>query len=678
MGIQYFATLAEDSLGSALVNKIDAFDAYIQTSNIFDRMRKVYRFYYGLTKHGFSSKELGEAGENGEIIVTKVNQLANIIDHKLSLITANRPALIPVATNTDQKSMQQTILAMGILDYYTREQRLDRMWRNACEHALLFGTGWIRVDWDFSAGDMFATDENDNPIMSGDLRFDVISPFNIIYDVSKRNADFDWVIIRTYQNKFNVAAQYASADPEFYDRITAMSDDRAREETRWSSTSLVDSSRQIVVECDDIPVYEFYHRPCRSIPEGKVVKFLGDGSILLPPTPLPIKRVPVIRIVNKEVINTAHGWAAAFDLLSLQEVIDRLYSTVISNQLNHGGQSILVPMDANIDISGLGKSGSIIEYKPGPSNAKPEALDLTAPQGDLMNTISKFESNMETISGINSVVRGNPEANLKSGNSLVFMQTQAIQFSNTLMESYNALLEDTGTVMIQFLKTLAQGSRKIQVIAGKTQRWLTKSFNADDLAEVDRVMVDVGNPMTKTHAGRIQLAEDLLNKGMIKTYEQYMMVLTTGRLEPLTEAVMTELMNVKRENEMLGDGQNPVAIWTDNHRLHIREHAAVLSNPDNRANPDVVRVVMEHIQEHTDLLRNTDPDLLALTDQQPLSMPQGQPQPGPGPQDSQGGAAAANAPSPNEKELPGLPTLPNNPMTGEQYQPPAGVPAPTR
>lgn len=114
------------------------------------------------------------------------------------------------------------------------------------------------------------------------------------------------------------------------------------------------------------------------------------------------------------------------------------------------------------------------------------------------------------------------------------------------------------------------------------------------------------------------MAEQLLQMQLIKNPQQYFQVMNTGRLDSMFEGEQNELLLMKAENERLMDGQNVFASALDAHRLHIMEHKAVLADPDLRKDNSLVQKVMDHIQQHIDLLRNTDPDLLALIGEQPL------------------------------------------------------------
>jgi hypothetical protein len=183
----------------------------------------------------------------------------------------------------------------------------------------------------------------------------------------------------------------------------------------------------------------------------------------------------------------------------------------------------------------------------------------------------------------------------------------------------------------------------IAMITGKSNRTYMKEFTGDDLNSVNRVIVDVGNPLSRTIAGRVEMAEQLLQMNMIKTPEQYLMVMNTGRLEPMTDDQQTELLLIKAENERMVSDEEVIAVATDQHSLHIKEHKCVLADPDLRKDPALVARTLAHIQEHINLLRTLDPDLLAMMGEQSLAPQQSQPPEGGGPPPDQGNAQGAAA-----------------------------------
>ena len=61
------------------------------------------------------------------------------------MITANRPSMDARAINTDAKSLSQTYLANGILDYYMREKHLEDALKKAVEMAVVMGSGYVKL-----------------------------------------------------------------------------------------------------------------------------------------------------------------------------------------------------------------------------------------------------------------------------------------------------------------------------------------------------------------------------------------------------------------------------------------------------------------------------------------------------------------------------------------------------
>jgi hypothetical protein len=130
----------------------------------------------------------------------------------------------------------------------------------------------------------------------------------------------------------------------------------------------------------------------------------------------------------------------------------------------------------------------------------------------------------------------------------------------------------------------------------------------------------------------------------------------------LYESDMNELLLIKRENEFMMEGKEVMADMLDTHQLHIMEHRTILSDPELRMDPDLRQTVQTHIQEHIDMLRMVDPDLLMLTGQQPLQNPNvpQTPPPMPGPMAAPGQGMSQMMTPPN-----GMPANPEEMIRGQ-------------
>jgi hypothetical protein len=344
---------------------------------------------------------------------------------------------------------------------------------------------------------------------------------------------------------------------------------------------------------------------------------------------MPYRDLPVYRIAPSDILGTPFGYTPLFDLLPLQEAVNAGYTTILTNQNAFGVQNVLMPRGTDIVVNQLNGGLNVIEYTA--QAGKPEPLNLTNTPQEIFTFIGNVERLMETLSGVNSVSRGNPEKSLTSGNALALVQSMSIQFMNGLQQSYVMLVESVGTGLINMLKDFAATPR-VAAIVGKSNRTEVKEFTGDDLSNINRVVVDMGNPLARTTAGRVEMASQLLQMQAITTPQQYLQVINTGRLDVMTEDTTSELLLIRAENEHLTEGKEVRAIATDNHAMHVKEHKVILADPSLRLDADLVARTLAHIQEHIELLKNTDPNVLMMTGQQPLppdQPPQGQP-PAPG------------------------------------------------
>jgi hypothetical protein len=605
----YFAAKEPSACAAVMMNKIDAWTNNLEANGYLDKLRASWAAYHGAyyTDVG-TGHQITFGGTAGEVTNLPVNHLRNLAQHILVMTCSTRPSMEARATNTDYKSLTQTILANGLLDYYMREKRLEKILKLAVEYAIVMGSGFIKMSWNATSGQMYDfNEETQTPIYEGDVEFTVHNPLDIIEDNTKENGAMDWITVRGWKNRFDLSAKY----PELKDKILSVMTKNELERFRFNGIGANDT--------DDVPIYEFYHKRTECLPDGRYILFLSD-TIILYDGPLPYRNLPVYRIAPSDILGTPYGYSNIFDCLPLQEAINSLYSMIMSNQNAFGIQNIIVPRGADVSISELTGGLNIIECNM--QAGKPEPLQLCATPQEVFKFTDMIRSEMETLSGVNSVARGNPEASLKSGTALALVQSMALQFMSGLQQSYVELIEDVGSALINMLRDFAVVPR-VAAIVGKNNRSYMKEFKGDDLENVNRVIVDMGNALSRSTAGRVQMAEQLLQMGAIKNPEQYFTIINTGSLDTMIEGTQSELMLIRGENESMMDGQSVAVLAIDEHKTHIEEHRSILADPDLRRDPKLVALVLGHIQDHIKALQTTDPNLLQLLGQTPLAPPAG-------------------------------------------------------
>lgn len=648
----YWASVPSNEIADEMIDKVNDYYEYLTFSGRLSLWMRSYVYYYRPLVNGGS---LNAVGTQGELTAFTVNEYRNILLHLETMTIQQRLFFEPRAINSDVKSQSQAILAAGLLDYYMKEKDLENHIKQGVKDGLIFSEGFIRVEWDAKAGKVFGKTETGADITEGDIKYTNYNPLDVIRDFTKKAPGNDqWVILRDFTNKYDLAAIY----PVLEDDILSDSYDDVMVRTTTINPRSIENS-------DNITVFTLIHEPTPSMPSGRYTQCLNNGTVLID-GPLPYDKTHVYRIAPDEETGTIFGYSVGFDLLAVQQAADICDSTIVTNQGTHGVQNVMIPKGADISVSQIAGGMNAIEYDS--KIGKPESMQLTNTAPEIFNYRKDLTQYFQTISGVNSVARGNPEASLKSGAALALVQAQAIQFTMPLQQSYARFAGDIGTATIDILKVFASVPR-VAVIAGKSNRPLMREFTGEDLDGIERVTIDLGNPLTRTTAGKVNLADSLFDKGLIKHAEQYIQVIATGRLDPVIEGEQAQLLLMKSENESLSEGKPVRALVIDDHPKHILEHQTVLANVDLRANPNdpIVASTLAHIQEHMDMWKTMDPTLFAALHPGSMAPP---PQAPPMPPGATGDQLNPTSPAVQQAGEVNLPSMPKNALTGEQVPEP--------
>ncbi len=503
----YFAADKPDIAVRFLDEKAKDWFTGVGDSSYLSKIERSWKAYYGdYYGEGENSHGISFGGENGELVNLAVNHYRNLARHIHVMVTGTRPAFQCRAINTDKKSLIQAKLGNGLLDYYMREMRLEEVLKQAVEYAIILGSGYVKLEWNSTKGKIYdyvepdpssiaeededgnLLDEDGNilepmPLYEGDVDYSLVSPYNVIFDSTKEYYDKnDWLVCRNAINRYDLAAKYPEYSRELLETDTVDKEQKGRSRRTYSKLD----------QTEDIFVKEFFHRRTASMPQGRYMLYVND-EIILEDTDLPYRDLPIFRITPSSIIGTPYGYTDMFDLLPLQEMLNSMYSTAATNINAFGVQSILVPRSAGLEAENFGGGMQFLHYND-TGKGKPEPMQLTATSPEVYQMMQILEKTMETLSGVNSVARGNPEQSLRSGNALALVQSQALQFVSGLQQSYVRLLEDVGTGTINLLKDFASAPRVV-AIAGKSNTSEMKTFKSSDISSINRVIVESGNAL---------------------------------------------------------------------------------------------------------------------------------------------------------------------------------------
>jgi hypothetical protein len=650
------ADMGPDALAEYAKQFVDSFRDGSRAAGLTQRRRSNWMKYYARDdNHAGWSDDLYPEGEQGEKVRMRVNVARNLILHILSMTTGVRPTIDPKALNTDLKSIKQTEIARAVADHYLKTVKVYRYVDDATEMGLALGEGYIHGGWDETAGEFYAAPPASpepaaqpagmglppqanqpagspldmvmagNPaaaqpmappgappaqgqqqlLPKGDVCFNVLSGLDVAHDLRLSSPrDMKECVVREWFDRFDVAAKY----PKLADKImTAPA--RGQAMTTVIDNELPTPGRTLsqTMPSNLIEVFTYYHAKSAGSPQGRKLVFLADCN-WLEDGPLPFAKIPLFRISPSDVMGTAFGFAPLTELAPLQEALDKAMSSVATRIFAHGVANIVVKRGSAPEASQLTGGLNMIEVDSLSPGDKPvELLELLSIPPELTGFVEIVTKMMEATSGVNAVVRGNPPPGLDAGVAIAQFQAMAVQFASRLEQSYVECIEDLVLFIFDALRTHSETMPRVVQLVGRSKRESLQEFYGSDLSGICRVVADMGNPLSRTAAGKAMIADYLRNSGIPVTPEQFVQVLNSGNIDTMTESITTEMNLIRQENEMLADGQPVAAVRGENHALHIREHRAIINNPEIKFNPQLMALVDEHMQMHEQMWMMGDP-----------------------------------------------------------------------
>lgn len=649
---QYWAAMPKAEIGAEIIKRVEAQRSYLEQSGKLDELRKSNTTYHG-------NPHIDAVDESLKAI--NVNHFASYVRNIHNMVTSSRPAWEAQAINTDLETQADTQLAGGLLDFYMREKHIETKLTESVLKALYLREGWISLGWNATGGEVYGMNpETGLPINEGDFTVGSHILTDVTRDIHRRDMNHIWYVLRERENKWDLAAKH----PEFAEKIKSLKLN-AKEENQYEIGGYSGELSEADT-CDLISTYTLFHSKTDSLKSGRMTKILNDEIVLFD-GPLPYKNIYLFPITTGIESESGFGHSYLMDLLPVNDALNMAVSAILTNQAANAVQNFQVPKGAAPKVTQLMDGMNVWEYDPKAGEMK--RMDLLGTSPEVFKFVDLLIQQGDLLSNVSQIGRGNAPANM-SGTAMALLQQQAIQSTSGVQTSYTLALENVGTALIELLQTFAVVPR-LALIAGKSKRSMMKQFTNKDLKGIGRVMVNRANPLMKANAGRMEIANNLLQApppqpgSMIKTPEQYLGVLTTGNLEPLYQYDNSQRMLIISENERLMEGEAVQGVFTDDDAIHVLEHDCVLHSPEARENPQVVQATLDHIQWHINNAKTKPPELAAMLKQQsffqaPPPMPGG-----PAPQD--GAQAAPPAPGQPPEPLPDLNSPGNLP---EPAQPP--------
>lgn len=613
--------LYSEKIGKEIMERAENWMNCVQSNGLYRQANENFRLYMNADPDGlgFAEDSFSLTGENGEYLKVRFNEFRSVLRLILNMATAQRQAQQAKAANSEGKSLLAAQLFDGVLDYYLTQWKRSRSIKQlklAKELMTITPLSCVLTEWDVNAGEPYMPLPNGGVIKTGDLYVKTRSFWDIWIDTNAEDEDeLDWVIVRDYYNKFDLAIRYPDKQQDILN-LKPKNELKSGQFWGWNDKT------------DLVPVYKFYHRSNSVMPKGRCT-WIADDAMVLQDGDNPYMDendqaiLPVLWAKATNGIGTLYAYPPANDIAPVQRAYNMTASGIMTTEAAFGVP--LVWSDDQSNLSPQQMASGMTHMKGAAGSQPPHLLELNGEKSRSGEVLQLLSKEFGQLSGVNSVVRGDPDSSLKaaSGRALGLLQAQAVQAQSDFNGACAQLDQDFGNMLLLILRRFCQ-TKQITQIVGKDKVVQTAEWDGQTFAQVARVVSEPINPIAKTTAGARDEAEFMIQNGLITTPQEYLMVRNTGQLDPLFRADQAELNLIAEENSALLKGEDAPVLITDRHEWHVPEHLALLASPAVRRNGPMTQMILAHVQEHKNLSVSSQTP--------PPSMEQGQDQPTPGSQ----------------------------------------------
>ena len=448
-----------------------------------------------------------------------------------------------------------------------------------CEN---YGNCFGHIAWDETIGPLFGQRVEDETgtkkeqlFTLGDMRFDIISPHNVVTD------ELDTVMD---QKPYIMFASWMSLDD-----IRMRWDEGHKVESENRAHPVFDTmgllyaantSRNTVMygSGEDVPgaiVYHVMMRPQRSAPEGLIATYANGVELVRDEWPEVYARMPGYPVTKFDWYKhpeVFRGESPLIDQIPIQVEINILLSQLRENLDMILALKWLNPLGSGVDdITDV--AAQIIDYVPGfkPEILQPGSVPAFAPR--YLETLLML---MEDVQMLHKASKGKNPAGSRSGLMLESLQEQDDRPLSVPENSMHAALDTTFTKALQIASVAVDTERMIEYV-GPNRRRQIMAFKGADLRDNTNIHLSVVGGSSKSKVAVLRRILEFVQLGMYKTSDGQV---DTKRVMEMVRLAHPDVLyeeedihtNLQRdENDILWQEDTPIPIpqaW-EMHDVHL-------------------------------------------------------------------------------------------------------------
>lgn len=544
------------------------------------------------------------------------NHIAPIVETRLAKLSRVRPSMMVRPATSDLSDISTAKVCTTIIKAAYRKLAMKVAIHTGTAWAELTGTVLYKDAWDAKAGQVLGVLDGE-PVCEGDLSNYVCPSFEFFPD-SCYASDLD-----ACRSVIHAKAYHVDDIEEIWNvKVDGKAVDTLNLNTTSIGTGGLGYTANVprasaVTRPDHEIVTEYYERPSRRYPEGRLIVTAGDHLLYYGDMPHKIGEdgkhdFPFARQVCIERPGCFWGISIIERLIPIQ----RAFNAVKNRKhefLNRAAIGVTFAEEGSVDIDDLQEDGlspgKVIIYKRGFSPPRQMEAQQTPP------SFSQEENDLVQefilISGVSEISRNSAApTGAGSGVALQLLTEQDDTRLSLTAENIRFAMVKKAKHWLRLYKQFAVGPR-LERLIGEKNDVLLAQWSASDITS-DDVIPDTENELSQTPAQRKQMVFDLMQAGLFidpetghmsnRMRSKVLEALDMGNWEAIDDIEDLQATGAQRENQMIQEGIPPQIREFHDDEIHLIEHNRFRLTGEYQElveqSPEAAQYFDEHVKQH--------------------------------------------------------------------------------
>jgi hypothetical protein len=566
------------------------------------------------------------------------NQIAPNTQSLLSRLVKSKPQFFATPGQASYEAQKATEVAENLLDYWWDEFSLTEKREEAMMWAIICGNGFWKITWDDKQGpgmDVLMSptgepivdpmvrhffeknleaagidsDEFEQRIYQGEIRVDVMSPFDVLLDdAAGVFEDCQYAFCKHPMGSDEILSRYGV-------RLKPNAVNKYPDETLPGVFGNTDAKTQENVRV----VYYGYFLPSPKRPQGRFVVFTKDPSVVLydAPWPYPFEKLPLVKFPGLRVPGQLWDSSVVEQAIPLQKELNRTLSQMIEYKNLTLKPQMLAPV-GSLRQRITDEPGAIFEYNP-VAGKVPEAIPIPSLPPYVFEHLQDLGARLKDVFGLNEIVEGSVPPNVEAGVAIDLLQEAATDRLAPQIMLMEKALERCGNLMLQLAQEYYTEPRTM-IITGSGSKPKVERFDDADLIKGVSVKVEAGSGLPRTRAGRQARVLQLLQMGILSPTKAYK-YLDMADFKGLQMQFEADEEQAMREHDRLMDGGivNEQAAKQAQEQLMM----SMMQSPDQPIDPMLLQQSVEaglqplafenkavHLEVHSQFMKSAEFEMM--------------------------------------------------------------------